>query len=92
MVEKIAPAAEPWYVGGAVAERFRQDNIRRSEEAVRAVQEIIASAGMKAETAVLEGSPKRRIVEESKEWGAHLDSGWLTRAARPDAVLVGQRL
>jgi nucleotide-binding universal stress UspA family protein len=72
VVEKIAPAAEPWYVGGAVAERYREDNVRRSEEAVKVVQEIFNSGAMHVETAVLEGSPKRRIVEDSKEWGAHL--------------------
>lgn len=72
VVESIAPAADPWYAAGAVAERVREDNTKRSEEAVSAAQEIIASAGIKTETAVLEGSPKRRIVEDSRAWGAHL--------------------
>ena len=72
IVEQIAPAADPWYAAGAVAERVRLDNTKRSEEAVSAAQEIIASAGIKTEIAILEGSPKRRIVEDSKEWGAHL--------------------
>ena len=72
VVERIAPAADPWYAAGAVAERVREDNTKRSEEAVSNTQEIIAGAGIKTETAVLEGSPKRRIVEDSKAWGAHL--------------------
>ncbi len=72
VVEQIAPAADPWYAAGAVAERVREDNTKRSEEAVNAARGIIASAGIKAETAVLEGSPKRRIVEDSKAWGADL--------------------
>lgn len=72
VVEPIAPAATSWFVTGAVVERVREDDAKRSEEAVRAAQEIIASAGLECETAVLEGSPKRRIVEDSKTWGAHL--------------------
>jgi nucleotide-binding universal stress UspA family protein len=72
VVEQVVPAAEPWYAAGAFAERFREDSTKNSQEAVRAADEIIASAGIKTETAVLEGSPKRRIVEESVTWGAHL--------------------
>ena len=72
VVEQIVPGADPWYSAGAVAERVREDNRKHSEEAVSASEEIVASAGMKTETAVLEGSPKRRIVEESKTWGADL--------------------
>ena len=72
VVEQVVPAAEPWYVAGAVAERVREDSTRHSEEAVRAAEEIVARVGIKTETAVLEGSPKRRIVEESVAWGAHL--------------------
>jgi nucleotide-binding universal stress UspA family protein len=72
VVEPIARAADPWYAAGAVAERVREDDIKRSHEAISVAQEIIASSGIKNETALLEGSPKRRIVEDSKEWGAHL--------------------
>lgn len=72
VVEPIARAADPWYAAGAVAERVREDDIKRSQEAVNATQEIIASSGIKNETAILEGSPKRRIVEDSNAWGADL--------------------
>lgn len=72
VVEPIARAADPWYAAGAVAERVREDDIKRSHEAVTAAQEIIAGSGIKNDIAVLEGSPKRRIVEDSREWGAHL--------------------
>ena len=73
VVEPIAPAADPWYAAGAVAERVREDDTKRSEEAVNSAREIIsAGAGIKTETAVLEGRPKRRIVDDSKAWGAHL--------------------
>ena len=72
VVEQIVPAAGPWYSAGAIGERVREDNTRNSEASVSAANEIIANAGIKTETAVLEGSPKNRIVEESKAWGAHL--------------------
>jgi len=71
-VSRETDAADPWYAAGAVAKRVREDNTKRSEEAVSAARELIASAGIKTETAVLEGSPKRRIVEESKSWGADM--------------------
>lgn len=72
VIEQIVPAAEPWYAAGAVAERVREDNRKISQEAISAAEKIIASAGIKTETEILEGSPKRRIVDESVEWGAHL--------------------
>ena len=43
-----------------------------SQEAVDTAQAIIAEAGIKSDVAVLEGSPKKRIVEEAKEWDANL--------------------
>lgn len=72
VVEQIVPAADPWYAAGAVAERVREDNTKHCEAAVIAANEIIAGAGLETEVAVLEGSPKKRVVEESKAWGAHL--------------------
>lgn len=72
VVEQTVSAVDPRYEAGAVAERVRADNSRNSETAVSAAEELIAGAGIKTETAVLEGSPKKRIVEESNAWGAHL--------------------
>lgn len=72
IVEHIVPAADPWYAAGAVAERLREENTRRSEEAVASARRIIASAGLPTETAVLDGTPKKRIVEDAKDWGADL--------------------
>jgi nucleotide-binding universal stress UspA family protein len=72
VVERTVAAADTWYAAGAVAERVREDNTKKSEEAVSAAREIIASAGIKTETAVLDGSPKKRIVEEARASDAHL--------------------
>jgi nucleotide-binding universal stress UspA family protein len=72
VVEPIVPAADPLYAAGAIAKRVREDDTKRSEEAVSAAREVIEKAGIRSEIAVLEGSPKRRIVEDSKSWGAHM--------------------
>ncbi|HSB11937.1 MAG TPA: universal stress protein [Blastocatellia bacterium] len=72
VVERVMPAADPWYAAGAVADRVRKENAKRSEDAVAAAQQIVASAGLKTETAVLDGTPKKRIVEDAREWNADL--------------------
>ena len=72
VVEPIMPGADWWRAGGAVVDRIREDNVKRSKEAVNIAGDIVASTGLKTETAVLEGAPKKRIVEEAKEWGAHI--------------------
>ena len=72
IVEEIVAAADPWYAAGAVAERVREEAAKASQEAVGIAQAIIAEAGIKSDIAVLEGSPKKRIVEEAKEWDANL--------------------
>jgi nucleotide-binding universal stress UspA family protein len=72
VVERTIPAADPWYAGGAVAKRRNEISSKSCEEAVIAAQEIVAQTGFKTETAVLDGNPKKRIVEDAAEWGAHL--------------------
>jgi nucleotide-binding universal stress UspA family protein len=72
VVEQIVPAADPWYAAGAVAESVREDSAKKCGQAVSAAEGIIASAGLKTGTVVLKGSPKRRILDEAKEWGAQL--------------------
>ena len=72
VVEPLALAATPWFTAGALVERVREEDVKRSEDAVKAAQGIIVGAGLECETAVLEGSPKRRIVEDSKTWQANM--------------------
>ena len=57
---------------GAVAKRRNEVSAKSCEEAVSAAEQIVAQAGFKTETAVLDGNPKKRIVEDAAEWGAHL--------------------
>lgn len=72
VIEPMVPAADPWYAAAAVAERVLEESRKKSEEAVAAAQEIVGAAGIKTEAAVLDGSPKKRIVEEATSWRAHL--------------------
>ena len=72
VVENIVPAAEPWYVTGAIAERVREENRKNAEEAVEAAKHMLVSANLEAETAVLNGTPKKKIVDEAHEWNADL--------------------
>jgi nucleotide-binding universal stress UspA family protein len=72
VVERIMPAADPWYAAGSVAERRHEASAKSCEEAVAAAEAILAKTGFKTETAVLDGNPKKRIVEDAGEWGAHL--------------------
>lgn len=72
VVERIIPAADPWYAGGSVAKRRKEANARNCEDAVSAAEQIVAQTGFKTETAMLDGNPKKRIVEDATEWGAHL--------------------
>lgn len=72
VVEPIAHAGALWHSAGAVVDRAREESVKKCEDAVRAAQEIITSAEIRTQIAVLEGAPKRRIVEEAKDWGAHM--------------------
>ena len=66
------PAADPWYAAGAVAKRRNEVSAKSCEDAVSAAEQILAQTTFKTETAVLDGNPKKRIVEDASEWGAHL--------------------
>lgn len=72
VVERIMPAADPWYAGGSIAERRHEADTKRCEEALAAAEQIVAKTGFKTETAILDGSPKKRIVEDASQWGSHL--------------------
>lgn len=72
VVETLMPASDPWFATGAVVDRVREESTKRSEETIVAAEKIISSAGLKTETAVLDGSPKRRIVEEARTWNADM--------------------
>ena len=72
VVDLFVPVIDPTYAAGEVIDRMREENTKTSQQAVDAAQKILAGAGLKTTTQVLMGSPKWRIVDEAKEWGANL--------------------
>ncbi len=72
VVNLVVPAMDPWYAAGEMASLLREDNTKLSEDAVAAAEKIIGGAGLKTTCEVLMGSPKWRIIDEAKEWGANL--------------------
>lgn len=72
VVNLVVPAMDPWYAAGEIVDRIRAENTKLSQDAVTAAEKIIGDAGLKATGEVLMGSPKWRILDEAKEWGANL--------------------
>jgi nucleotide-binding universal stress UspA family protein len=58
---KIVTVEEPWLI--------RPTNALHS---INGAEEVLASAGLKATSVVLSGSPKEIILEEAKKWKADL--------------------
>ena len=72
VVEPLMPATDPWFASGAITDTLRDENARKSRDAVEAAREIISRTGITIETAVVDGSPKKRIVELARDWRANL--------------------
>jgi nucleotide-binding universal stress UspA family protein len=58
---RIVTVEEPWMM--------RPTNVLHS---VSSAEQVLASAGLKATTAVLSGNPKEVILDEAKKWNADL--------------------
>ena len=72
VVDLNVPAVNLWYAAREVLGQLRDENTKLSQEAVETAQKILRDAGLKTTGQVLMGSPKWRIVDEAKEWGANL--------------------
>jgi nucleotide-binding universal stress UspA family protein len=51
---------------------FRAESLKNGEELVRQAEQALSKAGYKVQTAVEEGDPKSRIVEDAANWKADL--------------------
>lgn len=49
---------------------FRQESLKRGEELVRRTEQLLVKAGYKVLTAVEEGDPRAKIVDQAKRWNA----------------------
>jgi len=66
------PATDLWYAAGDVAERLRLEDTQHAVASVTEATALFGKAGLSCTSAVLEGSPKWRIVDEASEWKADL--------------------
>jgi len=64
---KVVSVEEPWALKSS---RVKHDE--QAQEAVRSVQQVLASAGLNATGAVLSGNAKEVILEEARKWEADL--------------------
>lgn len=71
-IDTSLPAIEPWYGAQDVINRINEDRVKAAEDAAAFAKSILTSASLKSDARVIEGSPKLRIVDVAKEWGADL--------------------
>jgi nucleotide-binding universal stress UspA family protein len=62
----------PLMIPTLYAADFRRESLKDGEELVRKAEEPLTKAGYKVETAVEEGDPKVKIVEDAVRWHADL--------------------
>ena len=68
----VPPAQELWHDAGGDPEVARQEIKNRSKQLTERVADWLHEQRLSVETAVRDGEPGPAIVEEAKEWGAHL--------------------
>jgi nucleotide-binding universal stress UspA family protein len=62
----------PLLIPTLYAADFRRESLKDGEELVRKTEQPLTEAGYKVETAVEEGDPKLKIVEDAAQWHADL--------------------
>jgi len=73
MVQNIPPsAAELWFDAGGSLEVVLQKRLERAEELTLKATEFLCAKGLRAETVVRRGRPRRVIADEAKAWLADL--------------------
>jgi nucleotide-binding universal stress UspA family protein len=51
---------------------FREESLKRGQEVVRRAEQTLNRAGFTAQTAVEEGYPKSKIIDQATHWNAEL--------------------
>ena len=54
------------------AEGFRKVSLKHGQELVQSAERALSKAGYKTQTAVEEGDPNSRIIDQAKKWKADL--------------------
>jgi nucleotide-binding universal stress UspA family protein len=66
------PAAELWADAGGDLETVRKLRRESTKEIAANAAALLSARGLRAETLVIDGNPKRLIVEQAKQWPADL--------------------
>jgi nucleotide-binding universal stress UspA family protein len=51
---------------------FRQESLKHGQELVQRTERLLSNAGYKTQTAVDEGDPKSKIIDQATQWNAEL--------------------
>ena len=51
---------------------FREESLKHGQEIVQRAERLLSKAGYKTQTAVEEGDPKSKIIDQAAEWKAEL--------------------
>jgi len=51
---------------------FRQESLKQGQELVQRTERLLTKAGYKTQTAVEEGNPKSKIIDQATQWNAEL--------------------
>ena len=51
---------------------FREESLKHGQEVVRRAEQMLNKAGYKVRTAVEEGDPKSKIIDQATHWNAEL--------------------
>jgi nucleotide-binding universal stress UspA family protein len=54
------------------ADAFRQESLKHGQELVQRAERLLSKAGYKTHTAVEEGDPKSKIIDQAMQWKAEL--------------------
>jgi nucleotide-binding universal stress UspA family protein len=72
VIQPYPPPATEFVVAGATLDDVRQQQAAEADAVTTRAAEAVRTSGLAAETAVGEGDPRGRIVEEAEQWGADL--------------------
>lgn len=71
-VRAYVPSAVEFVSTGETADQIQDDHVKSARELVEGVAASLQVTGLRIETVVKKGDPRRLIVDEAKSWGADL--------------------
>jgi nucleotide-binding universal stress UspA family protein len=64
--------AIPIPISASEAAGFREESLKHGQEVVRRAEQLLNRAGYTVQTAVEEGDPKSKIIDQATQWNAEL--------------------